>query len=162
MPSLNNSLVTIPINTLYLPLQMDGLLVPDITVAEIFCPECIAEKHASPDWFIGTINWRGRVIPLVSFDSLNGATTIAADQVERVAVLNGLADHGHLPYYAIALNGQAEFMSVTDDDLEIHEGRPRGRAEAMSIAVKAKTGGIPNIEWVEQHLLAYTLHTNTH
>ncbi|MBT6579099.1 MAG: hypothetical protein HOO01_02420, partial [Cellvibrionales bacterium] len=43
-------------------------------------------------------------------------------------------------------------------DIELCEGRPRGRAEAMSVSMSDLMAGIPNIEWVEQHLLAYILH----
>lgn len=159
MQALNNDLMTSSLDAMYLPLQMDGLLVPDVTVAEIFEPGNISQKLKSPEWYIGSIDWRGRSIPLICFESLNGAATVSAESVSRVAVLNGTADHGHLPYYAIVLNDMPSMLDITDDDIEIHEGRPRGRAEAMSIAVKDFTAGIPNIEWVEQHLLAYTLHS---
>ncbi len=157
--SMSQEFISSSFPAMYLPLQMDGLLVPDVVVAEIMAPGKITQKLKSPEWYVGSINWRGRKLPLVSFESLNGASTVSPENVTRVAVLNGLADHGHLPFYAIVVNGQPALLNISEDDIEVHEGRPRGRAEAMSIAVKELTAGIPNIEWVEQHLLAYTLNS---
>ena len=148
-----------PFATMFLPLQMDGLLVPDSMVAEVVVAGHISQKLKSPEWYIGAIHWRGRNIPLISFESLNGASTVSPEQVQHVAVLNGTADHGHLPYYAVVLKELPSLIAISDGDIEVHEGRPRGRAEAMSIAVRELTAGIPNIEWVEQHLLAYTLNS---
>lgn len=159
MQAFNTDITNQSFDAMYLPLQMDGLLVPDVTVVEIFTAGYVTQQLKSPEWFLGYIEWRGRRLPLVCFESLNGAGAVDPNAVTRVAVLNGTADHGHLPYYAIAVNDSPTILNISDDDIEVHEGRPRGRAEAMSIAVKNFTAGIPNIEWVEQHLLAYTLHS---
>ena len=144
---------------MFLPLQMDGMLLPDTSVVEVLAVQNIIETSGSPEWYIGSISWRGMQLPLVCFESLNGAMTVQPEQVERVAIVRGTADHGHLPYYALVICGKPELFMIAEEDIEVHEGRPRGRAEAMSVAVMDRTAGIPNIEWVEQHLLAYTLHS---
>ncbi|MDG1541645.1 MAG: hypothetical protein P8Q39_02250, partial [Candidatus Thalassarchaeaceae archaeon] len=65
----------------------------------------------------------------------------------------------HLPYYAVVISGTPSLHEIADDELSLCTGRPRGRAESMSVAVDELVAGVPNIEWVEQHLLAYILHS---
>ncbi len=159
LQSSTNQFATKPVRAMYLPLQMDGMLLPDVSVVEVMPVQEIAETSGSPEWYIGSIAWRGMQLPLICFESLNGAMTVSAESVERVAIVRGTADHGHLPYYALVICGKPQLFTLSEEDIEVHEGRPRGRAEAMSVAVLDQTAGIPNIEWVEQHLLAYTLHS---
>ena len=55
------------------------------------------------------------------------------------------------------IQGSPRVVDASDAALRTNDLRPRGRAEAMSIKIDDAEGGIPNIEWIEQHLLAYTL-----
>ena len=159
LQSTNHQFASKPVRAMFLPLQMDGMLLPDVSVIEVLSVQQITEASGSPEWYIGAISWRGMQLPLICFESLNGAMTVSAESVERVAIVRGTADHGHLPYYALVICGVPQLFTLSEEDIEVHEGRPRGRAEAMSVAVLDQTAGIPNIEWVEQHLLAYTLHS---
>ncbi|MGB5324922.1 MAG: chemotaxis protein CheW [Pseudomonadales bacterium] len=141
-----------------LPLMTDHLLVPDAIVIEIFDAGEVTVKAGSPEWFVGSVQWRGQTVPVISFEALNGAMAIAADKVRQVAVLESTLGHGHLPNYAVVLNGRPSILDVSDDQVRIYEGRPRGRAEAISVIVDQKSAGIPNVDWVEQHLQTYILH----
>jgi chemosensory pili system protein ChpC len=158
MQTLNYELPTADLRAIYLPLRTDGLLLPDVTVVEILKVEEIHPLLKSPDWLIGNIQWRGEELPLISFESLNGASTVDPKQVSRIAIINGTADHSHLPYYAVVINNTPSLHDIGEGDIELCEGRPRGRAETMSVSMSDLMAGVPNIEWVEQHLLAYILH----
>lgn len=159
MQALGYDLTSPTLNSIYLPLQMDGLLLPDISVVEVIKPKKIESELKSPEWFIGNLDWRGIKLPLISFESLNGASTVGAENVKRVAVINGTVDQSHLPYYAVVVSDTPSLHEVKDEDhIKLYEGRPRGRAEAMSVTVDDLVAGVPNIDWVEQHLLAYILH----
>ena len=144
---------------MYLPLQMDGLLLPDVTVVEILKIKNISPLLKTPEWLIGTVSWRGEALPLISFESLNGAATVDPKTITRVAIINGTADNSHLPYYAVVISDTPSLHEISEGDIEMCVGRPRGRAEAMSVSVNDLVAGVPNIEWVEQHLLAYILHS---
>lgn len=159
MHELKYEMNLLPFTAMYLPLQMDGLLVPDVTVVEILRVDKIASQIKSPEWFIGSIQWRGYELPLISFESLNGAATVNPENISRVAIINGIADQSHLPYYAVVISNTPSLHEIVGDDLTLCEGRPRGRAEAMSVTINDLVAGVPNIEWVEQHLLAYILHS---
>jgi chemosensory pili system protein ChpC len=113
----------------------------------------------SPEWLIGNINWRGIELPLISFEALNGAASVDPKTISRIAIINGTADNSHLPYYAVVISDTPSLHIIADGDVEMCQSRPRGRAEAMSVTVNELVAGVPNIEWVEQHLLAYILHS---
>lgn len=159
MHELKYELTLSPFTAMYLPLQIDGLLLPDVTVVEILKVSKITSHIKSPEWFIGSIQWRGDTLPLISFESLNGAATVDPENISQIAIINGTADHSHLPYYAVVISNTPSLHEIVSDELTICKGRPRGRAEAMSVTINDLVAGVPNIEWVEQHLLAYILHS---
>ena len=147
------------LSAMLLPLQTDHLILPEVMVAEIRPAVEVQTQAGSPDWFIGYIDWKGHDLPLISFEALNGAMPIPAESVKRVAIIKTMADHGHLHYYAVAIDDVPDIVDVAGDTVSMHEGRPRGRAEVMSIACGDRTAGIPNLDWVEQHILTYILHS---
>ena len=57
-----------------IPLQSERLLVPRMCVAEViaFADAVRTREDAAPDWFLGTIEWNNRRVPIVSFDSTTG------------------------------------------------------------------------------------------
>jgi chemosensory pili system protein ChpC len=146
------------LTVMLLPLQTDHLLLPDVMIAEIFEPGDIEVKVESPEWFVGYIQWRGQAVPLISFEALNGSMAVPAALVQHVAIVESTLGHGHLPQYAVVVSGRPTILDITDDQIKPYEGRPRGRAEVMSVMLDQKTAGIPNVNWVEQHLQTFILH----
>lgn len=145
---------------MYLPLTVDGLLMPDVAIVAVSSRDQVKRKDDGPEWLIGNINWRGSTIPVIDFDILNGHSPSEdmGRRIDKVVIVASTADHGHLPYYAISISESPQMLFASDDEIHLHEARPRGRAEAMSVSVKQFTGGIPNVAWIEQHLLACILH----
>jgi len=141
-----------------LPLQTDFLLVPDVMVAEIYEPRQISYISDGPNWLIGEINWRGSNMPLVCFEAMNSADAQRPETVQRVAVIASVSKHGYLPYYALALAADPTVKTIGRRSLTVHDGRARGRAETLSVECEGVAAGIPNINWIEQHLLGYILH----
>jgi len=146
------------LDVIALPLQTDCLLMPDIMVFEICEPRQLELKADGPEWLLGNMYWRGRWVPIISFEVMNEADFSAPTSVQRVAVIASLSKHGHLPYYAIVLSGEPSMKRFSRRCLVVHEGRARGRAETLSVEFDNNSAGIPNINWVEQHLLGYILH----
>ncbi|MBR9805321.1 hypothetical protein GYB62_02270 [bacterium] len=145
------------IAAMLMPLVGSYMLMPDVSVTEIARLGKIVVPSQSPEWFLGTIVWRGQEVPVVSFEALNGSLAPEVSEDSLVAVMSGMADNGHLPYYGVLIQGSPRVVDASDAVLQTNDLRPRGRAEAMSIKIDDAEGGIPNIEWIEQHLLAYTL-----
>ena len=63
------------IYSLLIPLHTERLLVPRVCVAEVIGytePERLGGNGALPNWFLGLVEWNGRRLPVVSFESLSG------------------------------------------------------------------------------------------
>ncbi len=147
------------VSVMLLPQQTDNILVPDVMVVEICKDVEVKPKDDSPDWFAGTVNWRNSQVPVIAFEALNGAFHMPSEK-KTVAIVNAMKGLGYLPYYAIVLNGEPKMIDASDNDVSVNDGRPRGRAESLSVSIADTTAGIPNVDWVEQHLLTYILHRN--
>ena len=61
--------------SLLIPLRRERLLVPRMCVAEViaFADSERERDEQSPDWYLGTIDWNGRRLPVVSFDATEPA-----------------------------------------------------------------------------------------
>ena len=102
-----------------LPLNTDNMLVPDIMVIEICESKDIQTVDQSPDWFIGYSNWRNYKVPVISFEALNGAMAVDVSQVNRIAIIKTTAEHGYLPYYAIAVSDMPAMYEVSGETVLI-------------------------------------------
>jgi len=140
-----------------LPLNTDAMLVPDIMVVEICGSDGMQMAVETPDWFVGYKHWRGYKVPIISFEALNGAMPVDPAQIDKLAIIKSTVEHGYLPYYALVISDTPVVYEISGESVILEEGRPRGRAEVLSVALEGRTAGIPNTEWIENHLLTYLL-----
>lgn len=140
-----------------LPLNTDAMLVPDVMVVEVCAANEVQLEDDSPEWFVGYQHWRGYKVPVISFEALNGAMRVDPSQISRIAIVKSTVEHGYLPYYGLVISDTPVVYEVAGNTVLIEEGRPRGRAEALSVSLEGRTAGIPNTEWIESHLLTYLL-----
>ena len=56
--------------SLLIPLRHERILVPRMCVAEViaFAETEKREDPNAPDWLLGTIDWNGRRVPVISLD----------------------------------------------------------------------------------------------
>ena len=58
------------IYSLLIPLVDGRLIVPRACVAEVIGFQPPAEMAGAPPWYLGTVPWNGRTIPLVCFEGM--------------------------------------------------------------------------------------------
>lgn len=145
------------VSAMLLPIDSDFLILPDVAVMQIVDAPTVEGVENSPDWFAGNMLWRGYSVPVVRFEPLNGGFA-RSSSIERVAIIKSTVKNGYLPYYAVATSDRPSLRDINIDSVVIAEGRARGRAESMSIALDDIAAGVPNADWVENHLLTYILH----
>lgn len=107
---------TLPSDIPSMLLAVEGrqLLLPGVAVAEIIHytpPDILAD---SPDWFIGTLEWRTLHIPLISYDRLAGNQGRAT--YRHVIVLNSAGTNEQLPFTAIPILGIPRLIRLTQKD----------------------------------------------
>ncbi len=140
---------------LLLPMHEQTLLVPTVTIAEMV-PMAPCDKVAdSPDWFLGYFKWRGRDVPLVSFELLNGKTGAALSPTGRVAVLNNTGVSDELPFIAIATQGIPRMSRIGEEDIKEDSEAKKRPFELMHVKVGLEELAIPDVSALEHAYLDF-------
>ena len=85
--------VTQPGEELYcllVPLREDRLLLPRGCVSEVINYQAPTPMEGAPAWYLGTIAWGGRRVPLVSFEAACGRTAPRASGRTRIVVMQAI------------------------------------------------------------------------
>ena len=72
--------------SLLIPLAEERLIVPRACVAEVVRFTKPETGEGSRDWMMGTVNWNGRMLPVVSFEGALGKEKPAATGRTRIVV----------------------------------------------------------------------------
>ena len=73
---------------LLIPIQGGRMVLPNVTVAELIPFQKPSDIANSPEWILGEIEWRGTMIPVISYEEFSGFKKGPAGQDLRVAVVN--------------------------------------------------------------------------
>ncbi|WP_250655532.1 chemotaxis protein CheW [Alkalimarinus coralli] len=145
------------LSSLYLPVAGGSLVLPNVSVAEIVdyqTPETIPD---APEWFLGTIRWRGVTLPVVSYEQLNNTPLPDSLNNTRIAVINTIGkDHASLPFFAIVTQGIPRQTKIDQDNIkEIEDEKELGPADLMKVSIMGDEAVIPNVEYVENMIVQH-------
>ena len=140
--------------TLLVPVHGKQLLLPNVTVAEIIPFTEPLPLTGKPAWLLGEILWRETRVPLVSFELLNQEKQFGQPRKRRIAVLNGLVDYQRLPFCAIVTEGVPRLMRVIADEVVADTQVQAGPAELAGVVVSGEKAVIPNVDYLQEQLLA--------
>ena len=140
------------IRGLLLPLGERNLLLPNVAVAELVGFQEPESEPDDRDWLLGSIQWRGRRIPVVSFTAALGGDALPEQaQRMRIAVLNTLRGNPELPYIGLLTLGISRLARVSADNLAPD---PTGEVDSElvleSITVGEQPAWIPDLDRLEQ------------
>src|ERR1700688_2830784 len=74
--------------SLLIPLVDGRLIIPRACVAEVIGFHTPSEMTGAPPWYIGTVAWNGRQVPLVSFEGACGQMIPPASGRTRIVVFH--------------------------------------------------------------------------
>lgn len=138
---------------LLLPITGKKLLLPNVTVAEVVNDsEIIAAPSGSPEWRLGSINWRGQMVPVVAFEGMNGQGQPRESQ--QVAILNGISAQRDLPFYGLVIQGMPQLAKVKIAQLEDLESAATGELEFLQVRYAGDLAVIPDLDALEACLRA--------
>lgn len=150
----NDSLLDV-IHCLMITLSEETILLPNTAVAEVIGflkPEPIED---SPNWFLGRITWRDRLVPLISFGmaSISGEVTTERQKGDRIAILNTMNGNAEVPYIGIVSQGIPRLSVLRSEDVTTVEVKPENRLSVAEIvSVEGKSLIIPDIDDLESRL----------
>lgn len=142
------------VRCLALPLAGHQLLVPNAVVAEVFAAESVAPVREGPDWLLGSVTWRGSLLPLVCMEAALGGSRPEPGSRSKVVVMKALSPGDTLKHYAVLLQGiphqvLASGETVTRDP-SMNGARP---FVAVDLSMDGARASIPDLDALEQALL---------
>lgn len=136
------------LNALLLPLAERQLVVPDVTVAELIGYRTGVPVGASAPWDLGDVAWRGRQVPLVSFEGACGQPLPRGERV-RIAVMHGI---GHrLPYFALVIQGIPRTVRL-DGQLSYIDV-PLAALELAAVVVGSEVVRVPDLDGLAEAIV---------
>ena len=138
-----------------LPVGSRLLLLPNSAVAEVIGYQEPNVGSSDPDWMLGSIEWRGRALPVISFELAMGRPqSDLGSQRARIAVLNTLSGNRSLPYIGIYTLGISRLARVTAGNLsEDSEEEPDSSLVLESVKINGQPAWIPDMDKLEELIL---------
>ena len=135
---------------LLVPLADDRLLLPRSCVTEVINYQAPTPMDGAPPWYLGTIAWGGRRVPLVSFEATCGKALPRTSGRTRIVVMQGITNQAG-GNFAVLTQGFPQLVRLTPD--VVHADDSRSFGERMPVIGQVKMVNeaplIPDFEQLE-------------
>jgi len=145
--------------SLLVPLAEDRLIVPRACVAEVVRFSKAERQEGAHDWMLGTINWNGRQLPVVSFEGAVGKEVPVATGRTRVVVFYASTGQLKTGYFGVLTQGFPQLVRVNRDvlKLEAKDGWPEDAPVLCRVRMINEFPMIPDLEKLEAMLAIESL-----
>ena len=145
----------IPVSELYsllIPLLGERLIVPRASVAEVISYQAPEEMAGAPAWYLGTISWNGRDVPVVSFEGACGQALPAASGRTRIVVFYCLGQKLQSGFFGVLTQGFPQLVRVNADVVKADSSRTFNERMPVLCQVRMinETPLIPDLERLEE------------
>jgi chemosensory pili system protein ChpC len=145
--------------SLLVPLAGDRLIVPRACVAEVVRysrPELEPGAHR---WMLGTVNWNGRQLPVVSFEGTLGKELPATTGRTRIVVFYAGTGQLKTGYFGVLTQGFPQLVRVNRDVLKLDstEGWPESAPVLCRVKMINEYPLIPDLEKLESMLVTESI-----
>jgi chemosensory pili system protein ChpC len=145
--------------SLLIPLRHERLLVPRMCVAEViaFADTDKREDPDGPDWLLGTVDWNGRRVPVVSLDRTEPGEAAPMGKKgsrSRIVIFHALGGSVKGGYYGVLTQGFPQLVRVNRDVLTTDREAPPDEDEPMLCRVRMihEFPLIPDLEEIERRI----------
>ena len=140
------------IYSLLVPLTDGRLIIPRACVAEVIGFQVPSEMTGAPPWYIGTVPWNGRAVPLVSFEGACGQMIPPASGRTRIVILHCLGSRVEGGNFAIVSQGFPQLVRVSSDVVRPDNSRifPDRAPVICQVRMVNETPLVPDIERLEE------------
>lgn len=144
--------VTEELYCLLVPLAEDRLLLPRSCVTEVINYQAPTPMEGAPAWYLGTIAWGGRRVPLASFEAACGRAAPRTSGRTRIVVMQCIADKVDGGHFALLTQGFPQLVRVSPDVLQLDDSRNFGERNVVICQVRMVNEYplIPDFEHFEQ------------
>ena len=144
--------------SLLIPLRNERMLVPRMCVAEViaFADTDKRDDPDAPDWLLGTVDWNGRRVPVISLDESADAVapTGRKGSRSRIVIFHALGRALKPAYYGVLTQGFPQLVRVNRDVLTTDRESPPDADSPMLCRVRMihEFPLVPDLERIEQRL----------
>ena len=137
--------------SLLVPLTEDRLIVPRACVAEVVRFSHPEHEEGARKWLLGTVNWNGRQLPVVSFEGLLGKEVPVATGRTRIVVFYAGSGQLKTGFFGVLTQGFPQLVRVNRDVLSLHtkEGWPEEAPVLCRVKMINEFPLIPDLEQLE-------------
>lgn len=146
------------IYSLLVPLVDGRLIVPRACVAEVIGFQPPTEMVGAPPWYLGTVSWNGRSVPLISFEGACGQSIPPASGRTRIVVLHCLGDRLDGGYFAVTSQGFPQLVRVSSDVVRPDATRsfPERSPVICQVRMLNEAPLVPDLERLEEMIAEET------
>ena len=146
------------IYSLLVPLADCRLIVPRACVAEVVGFQVPSEMTGAPPWYIGTVPWSGKAVPLVSFEGACGQPIPVPSGRTRVVVFHCLGERLDGGNFAIVSQGFPQLVRVSSDVVRPDNSRVFAERAPVICQVRMvnETPLVPDLERLEEMIAEET------
>ncbi len=137
--------------SLLVPLTEDRLIVPRACVAEVVRYSPPDHEEGAHKWMLGTVNWNGRQLPVVSFEGMLGKEVPVATGRTRIVVFYAGSGQLKTGFFGVLTQGFPQLVRVNRDVLSLHttEGWPDEAPVLCRVKMINEFPLIPDLEQLE-------------
>jgi chemosensory pili system protein ChpC len=141
--------------SLLVPLAGDRLIVPRACVAEVVRFTRPEQSPGSEPWMLGTVNWSGRALPVVSFEGAIGKDVPPSTGRTRIVVFYSSTGQIKSGYYGILTQGFPQLVRVNRAVLKLDstDGWPQGSPVLCRVKMINEYPLVPHLEALEQMIV---------
>lgn len=139
------------IYSLLVPLMEQRLLIPRSNVVEVAALSTLGEYTGGLPWLLGTMEWEGTLIPVVSFEGVCGDEVPPISRRARVVLFRCLTGALDGRAFGVVSQGFPQLVRVGVDALTLEEDLSEGAAPIIcKVAMGNQYPLVPDIERLEQ------------
>jgi chemosensory pili system protein ChpC len=142
---------------LLVPLAEERLIVPRACVVEVVRYSQPRRPEGVPPWMLGTIDWSGRALPLVSFEGTVGRDVPQGTGRARVVVFYATGGSLRSGYFGLVTQGFPQLVRVNRSVLKLDSaggGWPDGAPVLCRVRMINEYPLIPHLERLEEMIAA--------
>ncbi len=136
---------------LLVPLADERLIVPRSCVAEVVAWQDPVPMTGAPSWYVGTVAWSGRTVPVVSFEGTLGRTIPAPSGRTRIVVLHCLGSRLAAGAFGILTQGFPQLVRLNPDVVKPDPTRsfPDRSPVLCGLRMVNEAPLVPDLEYLE-------------
>lgn len=139
---------------LLVPLGEERLIVPRSCVTEVVNYQVPTPMDGAPPWYLGTVAWGGRRLPLVSFEAACGRNPPRVSGRTRIVVMQGITPHAESVggHFAVLTQGFPQLVRLSPEALQTDDSRGFDERSPVCCRVRMQNESplVPDFERLEQ------------